>query len=140
MEVLDTTIANVALRHIAGIPGGQPGREHAWILTSYLISNAIVLPISGWLATVLGRKRFYMGCVAVFTAASVACAMATSLTWMVIARLCQGAGGGGLAPTEQAMFADTFPVRMHPAGLCALRPHRGLGPRHRPGGGRMDHR
>ncbi|HSU06147.1 MAG TPA: MFS transporter, partial [Acetobacteraceae bacterium] len=111
MEVLDVTIANVALRHIAGSLAISLD-ESTWILTSYLISNAIVLPISGWLATVLGRKRFYMTCVAVFTAASVACAMATSLTWMVLARLIQGAGGGGLAPTEQAIFADTFPVRM----------------------------
>ncbi len=111
MEVLDTTIANVALRHIAGSLAISLD-ESTWILTSYLISNAIVLPISGWLATVLGRKRFYMSCVAAFTAASVACAMATSLTWMVIARLLQGAGGGGLAPTEQAIFADTFPVRL----------------------------
>ena len=117
MEVLDTTIANVALRHIAGSLAVSLD-ESTWILTSYLISNAIVLPISGWLATVLGRKRFYMGCVAVFTAASVACAMATSLSWMVIARLCQGVGGGGLAPTEQAMFADTFPVRMRPQAFA----------------------
>jgi DHA2 family multidrug resistance protein len=109
MEVLDTTIANVALRHIAGSLAISLD-ESTWVLTSYLISNAIVLPISGWLATVVGRKRFYMSCVAAFTAASVACAMATSLTWMVIARLLQGAGGGGLAPTEQAIFADSFPV------------------------------
>ncbi len=111
MEVLDTTIANVALRHIAGSLAISLD-ESTWILTSYLISNAIVLPISGWLATVLGRKQFYMGCVAMFTAASLACAMATSLTWMVIARLFQGVGGGGMAPTEQAIFADTFPARM----------------------------
>ena len=111
MEVLDTTIANVALRHIAGSLAISLD-ESTWILTSYLISNAVVLPISGWLATVLGRKRFYMSCVAVFTAASFACATATSLTWMVTARLFQGAGGGGLAPTEQAIFADTFPVRL----------------------------
>ncbi|HEY6431918.1 MAG TPA: DHA2 family efflux MFS transporter permease subunit [Acetobacteraceae bacterium] len=109
MEVLDTTIVNVALRHIAGSLAISLD-ESTWILTSYLISNAIVLPISGWLATVIGRKRFYMGCVAAFTAASLACAAATSLTWMVVARLAQGIGGGGLAPTEQAIFADTFPV------------------------------
>ncbi|HET6183575.1 MAG TPA: DHA2 family efflux MFS transporter permease subunit [Acetobacteraceae bacterium] len=110
MEVLDTTIVNVALRHIAGSLAISYD-ESTWILTSYLISNAIVLPISGWLATVLGRKRFYMSCVAVFTAASASCALSTSLTWMVISRLVQGAGGGGLGPTEQAMFADTFPIR-----------------------------
>jgi len=117
MEVLDTTIANVALRHIAGSLAISLD-ESTWILTSYLISNAIVLPISGWLATVMGRKRFYMTCVAAFTAASVGCAMATSLTWMVIARLFQGAGGGGLAPTEQAIFADTFPVRLRPQAFA----------------------
>ncbi len=110
MEVLDTTIVNVALRNIAGSLAVSYD-ESTWILTSYLISNAVILPVSGWLATVLGRKRFYMGCVAVFTAASVACAASTSLTWMILARLVQGAGGGGLGPTEQAMFVDTFPVR-----------------------------
>jgi DHA2 family multidrug resistance protein len=117
MEVLDTTIVNVALRHIAGSLAVSYD-ESTWILTSYLISNAIVLPISGWLATVLGRKRFYMSCVAIFTAASVACAASTSLTWMVIARLVQGAGGGGLGPTEQAMIADTFPVRQRPQAFA----------------------
>jgi MFS transporter, DHA2 family, multidrug resistance protein len=110
MEVLDTTIVNVALRHIAGSMAVTYD-ESTWILTSYLISNAIVLPVSGWLATVVGRKLFYMGCVAVFTLASVGCAVSPSLTWIVLARLLQGAGGGGLAPTEQAMFADSFPVR-----------------------------
>jgi DHA2 family multidrug resistance protein len=111
MEVLDTTIVNVSLRNIAGSLAASYD-ESTWILTSYLISNAIVLPISGWLATVIGRKRFYMGCVAVFTLASASCALSTSLTWMVVSRFVQGAGGGGLAPTEQAIFADTFPVRM----------------------------
>jgi MFS transporter, DHA2 family, multidrug resistance protein len=110
MEVLDTTIVNVALRNIAGSLSVSYD-ESTWILTSYLISNAVILPISGWLATIFGRKRFYMGCVAVFTAASVACAASTSLTWMVMTRLAQGAGGGGLGPVEQAMFADTFPPR-----------------------------
>lgn len=117
MEVLDTTIVNVALRNIAGSLAVSYD-ESTWILTSYLISNAIILPVSGWLATVLGRKRFYMGCVGVFTLASVACAASTSLTWMVIARLVQGAGGGGLGPTEQAMFADTFPVRLRPQAFA----------------------
>jgi MFS transporter, DHA2 family, multidrug resistance protein len=108
MEVLDTTIANVALRHIAGSLGADQD-ESTWILTSYLVSNAIVLPVSGWLSNVIGRKRFYMLCVALFTASSVACAMSTSLSMMLIARVMQGIGGGGLAPTEQSMFADTFP-------------------------------
>lgn len=109
MEVLDTTIVNVALRHIAGSLAISLD-ESTWILTSYLISNAIVLPISGWLADVFGRKRFYMSCVAVFTLSSLGCALAPSLAWMVVTRLAQGIGGGGLAPTEQSIFVDTFPV------------------------------
>jgi MFS transporter, DHA2 family, multidrug resistance protein len=108
MEVLDTTIANVALRHIAGSLAADQD-ESTWILTSYLVSNAIVLPVSGWLANVLGRKRFYMGCVALFTLASLMCAMSTSLAMMLVARVIQGIGGGGMAPAEQSMFADTFP-------------------------------
>ncbi|MGD0104975.1 MAG: DHA2 family efflux MFS transporter permease subunit [Rhodopila sp.] len=108
MEVLDTTIANVALRHIAGSLAADQD-ESTWILTSYLVSNAIVLPVSGWLANVLGRKRFYMICVGLFTASSLMCAMSTSLGMMLVARVLQGIGGGGMAPTEQSMFADTFP-------------------------------
>ena len=107
MEVLDTTIANVALRHIAGsLAAGQD--ESTYIVTSYLVSNAIILPISGWLSNVIGRKRFYMGCVALFTVASVLCAFATSLPMMLLFRVLQGIGGGGLAPTEQSIFADSF--------------------------------
>jgi MFS transporter, DHA2 family, multidrug resistance protein len=108
MEVLDITIANVALRHIAGTLAADQD-ESTWILTSYLVSNAIVLPISGWLANVLGRKRFYMICVALFTLSSLMCATATSLSMMLVARVLQGVGGGGMAPTEQSIFADTFP-------------------------------
>ncbi len=107
MEVLDTTIANVALRHIAGsLAAGQD--ESTYILTSYLVSNAIILPISGWLSNVIGRKRFYMTCVALFTVSSVLCAFATSLWMMLLFRVLQGIGGGGLAPTEQSIFADSF--------------------------------
>ncbi|MBV9248924.1 MAG: DHA2 family efflux MFS transporter permease subunit [Acetobacteraceae bacterium] len=108
MEVLDTTIVNVSLRNIAGSLAASLD-ESTWVLTSYLISNAVVLPISGWLANVIGRKRFYMGCVAVFVIASVLCSLSTSLTWMLAARVLQGVGGGGMAPTEQSMFADSFP-------------------------------
>ncbi len=107
MEVLDTTIANVALRHIAGSLAASQD-ESTYIVTSYLVSNAIILPISGWLSNVLGRKRFYMGCVALFTLASVACAFSTSLGMMLLFRVLQGIGGGGLAPTEQSIFADSF--------------------------------
>ncbi len=108
MEVLDTTIANVALRHIGGSLSADQD-ESTWILTSYLVSNAIVLPVSGWLANMIGRKRFYMICVGLFTASSLLCAMSTSLGMMLVARVLQGIGGGGMAPTEQSMFADTFP-------------------------------
>ena len=107
MEVLDTTIANVALRHIAGSLAASQD-ESTYIITSYLVSNAIVLPISGWLSNVVGRKRFYMSCVALFTISSVACAFATSLPMMLLFRVMQGIGGGGLAPTEQSIFADSF--------------------------------
>jgi DHA2 family multidrug resistance protein len=110
MEVLDTTVANVSLHHIAGSLGsGQD--ESTYVLTSYLVANAIVMPVSGWMANVLGRKRFYMICVALFTAASLLCVTATSL-WQIIAwRVLQGLGGGGLAPTEQSIFADSFVPR-----------------------------
>src|ERR1700757_5376031 len=107
MEVMDTSIANVALPHIAGgLSAGQD--ESTWVLTSYLVSNAIVLPISAWLATRFGRKRFYMTCVAVFTASSFLCGLAPSLGMLIFFRILQGAGGGGLAPSEQAILADTF--------------------------------
>ncbi|MHB8383445.1 MAG: DHA2 family efflux MFS transporter permease subunit [Candidatus Binataceae bacterium] len=107
MEVLDTSIANVALPHIAG--GLSAGvDESTWILTSYLVANAIILPISGWLAGLFGRKRFYMVCVAIFTLSSLACGLAPSLGILVMLRVVQGAGGGGLQPSEQAILADTF--------------------------------
>ncbi len=109
MEVLDSTIANVALPHIAGnLSAGQD--ESTWVLTSYLVSNAIVLPISGWLSNVIGRKRFYMGCVALFTGSSFLCGFAPSLGWLVFFRVIQGLGGGGLQPSEQAILVDTFPA------------------------------
>jgi len=108
MEVLDTSIANVALPHIAGSLGATY-EESTWILTSYLVSSAIVLPVSGWLQTVMGRKRFYMTCVALFTICSFLCGIAPSLPFLIIARILQGAGGGGLQPSEQAILADSFP-------------------------------
>jgi MFS transporter, DHA2 family, multidrug resistance protein len=110
MEVLDTSIANVSLRHISGNLGASEN-EGAWVLTSYLVSNAIILPISGWLSSVLGRKRFYMTCVALFTASSLCCGLAPSLGWLLFFRVMQGIGGGGLAPSEQAILADTFSPR-----------------------------
>jgi DHA2 family multidrug resistance protein len=109
MEVLDTSIANVALPHIAGSLGASQD-EATWVLTSYLVSSAIVLPISGWLSNRFGRKRFYMTCVALFTLCSVFCGLAPTLPILILARIMQGAGGGGLAPSEQAILADTFPI------------------------------
>jgi DHA2 family multidrug resistance protein len=117
MEVLDTTIANVALRHIGGSLAADQD-EQTWILTSYLVSNAVVLPVSGWLANVIGRKRFYMICVFLFTASSLLCAVSNSLQMMLIARVLQGIGGGGMAPTEQSMFADTFPPEKRPQAFA----------------------
>jgi MFS transporter, DHA2 family, multidrug resistance protein len=108
MEVLDTSITNVALRHIAGTLSASID-ESTWVITSYLVSNAIILPVSGWLSGVVGRKRFYMLCVALFTVSSLACGLSPNLTSLITARVFQGLGGGGLAPSEQSMLADTFP-------------------------------
>jgi MFS transporter, DHA2 family, multidrug resistance protein len=108
MEVLDTSIANVALPHIAGnLSAGTD--ESTWILTSYLVSNAIVLPLSGWISSIVGRKRFYMSCVAIFTVSSFLCGIAPNLGMLIFFRVLQGAGGGGLQPSEQSILADTFP-------------------------------
>jgi MFS transporter, DHA2 family, multidrug resistance protein len=108
MEVLDTSVANVALPHIAGsLSAGQD--ESTWILTSYLVSNAIILPMSGWFSNLIGRKRFYMSCVAVFTISSFLCGIAPTLGTLIFFRVLQGIGGGGLQPSEQAILADTFP-------------------------------
>ena len=108
MEVLDTSIANVSLNHIAGNLSVSED-ESTWVLTSYLVSNAIVLPVSGWFATKIGRKRFYMGCVVVFTVSSFLCGIAPNLGLLIFFRVLQGMGGGGLGPSEQAILADTFP-------------------------------
>src|SRR6201986_5101659 len=108
MVVLDTSIANVALPHIAGNLGAS-NDQSTWVLTSYLVSNAIVLPISGWLASLFGRKRFFIVCIFIFTVASVLCGSATSLSMLLLFRVIQGAGGGGLQPMAQAILADTFP-------------------------------
>ena len=107
MEVLDTSIANVALPHIAGGLGASSD-ESTWVLTSYLVSNGIILPISAWLATRLGRKRFYMTCVALFAGSSFLCGLAPTLGMLIFFRVLQGAAGGGLQPSEQAILADTF--------------------------------
>src|SRR5580693_8758958 len=109
MEVLDTSIANVSLPHIAGNLSVS-AEEATWVLTSYLVSNAIILPISAWFSRLMGRKRFYMMCVALFTCSSFLCGLAPSLGVLVICRILQGAGGGGLQPSEQSILADTFPA------------------------------
>jgi MFS transporter, DHA2 family, multidrug resistance protein len=108
MEVLDTSIANVALPYMAGDLAAS-NDQSTWVLTSYLVSNAIILPISGWIAGALGRKRFFMVCLTVFTFSSLLCGFAPSLGMLLFFRVLQGAGGGGLQPMAQAILADTFP-------------------------------
>src|ERR1700720_3059204 len=103
MEVLDTSIANVALPYIAGNLGAS-NDQSTWVLTSYLVSNAVVLPISGWFSSVLGRKRFFMTCLAIFTVSSLLCGFAPSLGAMIVFRILQGLGGGGLQPMAQAIL------------------------------------
>ena len=108
MEVLDTSIANVALPYMAGSLSATTDQS-TWVLTSYLVSNAVVLPIVGWFVRVFGRKRFFIICLAVFTLSSLLCGLAPSLGTMIAFRVLQGAGGGGLQPMAQAILADTFP-------------------------------
>jgi MFS transporter, DHA2 family, multidrug resistance protein len=108
MEVLDTSVANVALPSIAGsLSAGV--NESTWVLTAYLVANAIVLPLSGWFSTLFGRKRFYMACVAVFTVSSLLCGVAPSLPLLVVFRVLQGLGGGALQPISQAILVESFP-------------------------------
>jgi DHA2 family multidrug resistance protein len=108
MLVLDTSIANVALRNIAGDLAASLD-ESTWIITTYLVANAVIIPISGWLSSVIGRKRYYMICVGTFTAASVLCGLSVNLPMLIACRVLQGLGGGGMAPSEQSILADTFP-------------------------------
>src|SRR5579863_10450321 len=108
-ELLDTSIANVALPHI----GGGLGRSYdevTWILTTYLVANAVVLPMSAWLSRVFGRRNYYLGCVALFTLTSFFCGIAPTLGIMLSSRVLQGLAGGGLAPVAQAILVDTFPA------------------------------
>jgi DHA2 family multidrug resistance protein len=110
MEVVDTSIANVALPYIAG--GLSVGRSQStWVLTCYLVANAIVLPLSGWLIGLFGRKRFYMTCVLLFTISSALCGAAPNIELLILFRVFQGLGGGGLQPSEQGILVDTFPPR-----------------------------
>ena len=107
MEVLDTSIANVALPHIAGSLGASLD-ESTWVITSYLVANAIVLPVGAYLGSIIGRKRFYMTCVVIFGLSSLLCGLAPSLPVLLLCRIIQGLGGGGLQPSEQSILADTF--------------------------------
>jgi len=107
MEVLDTSIANVALQHIAGSLGASTDQA-TWVLTSYLVSNAIVLPLGAWASSVIGRKNFFLSCIVIFTIASFLCGAAPSLAILLLCRVLQGAGGGGLQPMAQAIMADSF--------------------------------
>jgi DHA2 family multidrug resistance protein len=108
MEVLDTSVANVALPHIAGSLSATP-EEATWVLTSYLVANAIILPMGAWFSMMLGRKRFYMICVGVFTVSSVLCGMAPTLGLLIVFRVLQGLGGGALQPVSQAILVESFP-------------------------------
>src|SRR5579859_1894698 len=117
MELLDTAIANVSLPHIAGGLATSYD-ESTWVLTSYLVANAIVLPLSAWLSRVFGRKNYYMTCVALFSVSSLMCGLAPSLGMLVFFRVLQGIGGGGLAPVEQAILVDTFPADKRAAAFA----------------------
>jgi DHA2 family multidrug resistance protein len=124
MEVLDTTIANVALRHIAG-GLSAPVTDGEWVITSYLAANAIILPISGWIAVRLGRRNYFLLSIGVFTLASALCGAATSLNVLIAARVLQGLAGGGLQPSSQGVLLDAFPrekqgTAMTVFGIAAL--------------------
>lgn len=116
MELLDTSIANVALPHIAG-GLATTYEESTWVLTSYLVANAVVLPLSAWLSRVFGRKNYYMACVALFTLSSLLCGLAPNLEMLIFFRVLQGLAGGGLAPVEQAILVDTFPAEKRAAAF-----------------------
>src|SRR5215467_8658980 len=117
MELLDTAIANVSLPHIAGGLATSYD-ESTWVLTSYLVANAVVLPLSAWLSRVFGRKNYYMACVALFTLSSLLCGLAPSLGLLIFFRVLQGIAGGGLAPVEQAILVDTFPASKRAAAFA----------------------
>src|SRR5260370_39400286 len=121
MEVLDTSVANVSLTHIAGNLSASTD-EATWVLTSYLVSNAIILPASSWLSRRFGRRRFLITCITIFTLAPVLCGLATSLGFLILARIIQGAGGGALQPVSQAVMLETFPPAKRGAAMsvCTL--------------------
>jgi len=112
MEILDTTVVNVSIPHISGNLGSTV-EEGTWVVTSYLVANAIILPISGWLANYIGRKRLLLTCVAGFALTSLCCGLATSLSWLICFRVLQGLTGGGLQPLAQAILLESFPREKH---------------------------
>ena len=118
MEVLDTTIANVALPYIAGGLGVSVD-EASWVVTTYLVANAITLTASTFLAQMFGRKRFYLLCVVLFTASSVLCGFAWNIQSLLLFRILQGLGGGGMVPVSQAILADAFPLGEARPSVCA---------------------
>ncbi|WP_052130687.1 DHA2 family efflux MFS transporter permease subunit [Erwinia typographi] len=117
MEVLDTTVASVSLYHIAASMGVSYN-ESLWVITCYMVANALILPVSGWLANALGRKCYYMISVALFTLASFLCSVAPTLEWLILARVLQGIGGGGLAPVEQSILVDSFSEKKRPQAFA----------------------
>jgi DHA2 family multidrug resistance protein len=139
MEVLDTSIANVALPYMAGGLASSVD-DASWVLTSYLVANAVVLPISGWLSATFGRKRLYMVCVVIFTASSFLCGIAPSLGMLILFRIIQGAGGGGLQPVSQAILKDTFPPEQLGNGVCVIWDGGGAGAGDRADNRGLDHR
>jgi DHA2 family multidrug resistance protein len=118
MEVLDTTVVSVSLPNIAGNLSAT-NTEATWVQTSYLISNAVVLPASAWFSSFFGRKRFLLACIAIFTIASFICGMAPSLAVLIFARVIQGAGGGALQPISQAILLESFPPAKHGVAMAA---------------------
>jgi DHA2 family multidrug resistance protein len=119
MEILDTTVVNVSIPHLAGNMGATV-EEGTWVVTSYLVSNAIILPMSGWLANRFGRRRILLTCVTGFTLTSLLCGMATSLDWLIFFRVLQGLTGGGLQPLAQAVLLETFPPKQHGTAMAAF--------------------
>jgi len=119
MEVLDTSIANIALPHIAGGLSATP-EEATWVLTSYLVSNAIILPMTGWLGNYFGRKRVLISCIVMFTLASALCGLAWDLPTLVIARILQGLGGGAMVPIAQAIMLESFPPQKRGAAMAVF--------------------
>ena len=119
MEVLDSTVVTVSLPHVGGSLSSTP-EEATWVLTSYLLSNAIVLPLTGWLGNRFGRKRVLMTCIVVFTASSALCGAATSLGMLIVARVLQGVGGGALQPMAQAILMESFPLARRGNAMAAF--------------------